>query len=269
MGGYLELGRKLTQKLQGSVSLRVDKSENFEIKLTPRTSFVYQQNKESFFRASFQNGFRNPSLSEQFIFQNLGEATLTGGLQPYLDQLDLPGNSFFVQTVDDFNDNVIGLTLENFVPLKQSQAELASLSILADNIVQSEDILKIVPEKVNSWEIGYRSLMAENKLVFDINYYFNLYRDFIGLKRVIRPKMSPAIDLFLASRQVNNSTERDVFFIYANADNTVTTQGLGFSLDYASTGGFLLGINGTWAKINSDEDDPIIPGFNTPSFKLN
>jgi len=41
-----------------------------------------------------------------------------------------------------------------------------------------------------------------------------------------------------------------------------------FSLDYTS-GGFLMGLNGTWSNIIKDSDDPIVPGFNTPPFKMN
>lgn len=103
----------------------------------------------------------------------------------------------------------------------------------------------------------------------DFTYYYNWYQDFIGIIRVIKPKTSPLTDLFVAARQVNNTSERDMFFIHNNARETITSQGLSFNADYTSVGGFILGINGAWANLVSQSNDPVIPGFNTPNFKLN
>ena len=91
----------------------------------------------------------------------------------------------------------------------------------------------------------------------------------MGIVRVHKPRTDPGVDLFAAAGQINNTGEKDVYFIYSNAREQVRSQGFSFNLDYSSTGGFVLGLNGAWAALSSDADDPIIPGFNTPKIKLN
>ncbi|MEO1050315.1 MAG: TonB-dependent receptor [Bacteroidota bacterium] len=272
-GGFIEATKEvMPERLKIVASLRFDKNENFQGRFTPRLSSVYTVNEIHNFRASFQTGFRNPTLREQFIFQSLGSGRAVGGLGEMIAPLDLAGNAFFTQTVDAFNEAVdrdINPEGDDQIPLNQEQAELRNLNILQDNIIQATDIREIRPEQVSTFELGYKSLLADGKLVLDVNYYHNTYQNFIGIVRVIKPKTSPQTDAFLAARQVNNSVERDVFFINSNASESVISQGISFNVDYTSRGRFVLGVNGAWANLTSESDDPIVPGFNTPSFKAN
>ncbi len=273
-GGFIQIRRKfLTDKLQITASTRVDKNENFDARFTPRASFLYRFKNDHNFRLSFQTGFRFPNLRETFTNQNLGSAQLIGGLWPLISPLNLAGNTFFQQTVDQFNQAVESNTNPdpevNPIRFNQEQAELLNLSILESGLVSDSQINEIKPEQIRTIEFGYKSVLANNKLLIDFTYYHNTYQDFIGIVRLVKPKTSPLQDMFLAARQINNSTEREVFFIYNNARETVRSQGISVNIDFTSTGGFIVGINGAWAALNSDPSDPIIPGFNTPKLKIN
>ena len=273
-GGFVQASKLLmSEKLKLTGSIRMDRSENFNTRYTPRISGLYTYKKDHNFRLSFQTGYRFPSLREQHSMQAIGSATVVGGLQPLLDPLALEGSAFYEQALDDFNQAVNLSTNPdpeiNPVRFNQEQAELEHLDILENGLVQEGEITKISPEQIRTIEIGYKSVLSNNRLLLDLTYYHNFYEDFIGIVRVHRPKTNPGVDLFTAAGQVNNSNETDVFFIYNNAREQVRSQGISFNIDYTSNGGFLLGLNGAWAELSSDPEDPIVPGFNTPRIKLN
>ncbi len=273
-GGFLQAKRKLMQEqLALSASIRVDKNENFDTKFSPRFSVLYTVAKDHNFRLSFQTGFRFPNLREQFINQDLGSTKLVGGLPFLIEPLGIDDQAFYEQSVEAFNQAVqIDINPDpdvNPVRFNQEQAELKNIAILEQGLVRTGDVTGIRPERIRSIEVGYKSVLADNQVFVDVSYYLNSYKDFIGIIRANKPKTSPGVDLFSSARQINNSTEREVFFIYNNAQDNVRSQGVSFNVDFTSKGGFTVGLNGAWASLTSNPDDPIIPGFNTPKIKLN
>jgi len=60
-----------------------------------------------------------------------------------------------------------------------------------------------------------------------------------------------------------------VYRVAANATETVNTQGVSLGLNYYFYKSFALTTNYTWNKLTSDNDDPIIPAYNTPEHKIN
>ncbi|MEM7299015.1 MAG: TonB-dependent receptor, partial [Bacteroidota bacterium] len=261
----------LNDKLQTTVSARVDKNENFQPRISPGLSVLYRLGQDQRVRFSVQSGFRFPSLKEQFAFQNLGRATLVGGLTGITDQLSLPGNSFFEPTVQEFNQ-VVDTESNLFAgtgTLTREQAELANLSILTDGILGEGAIAPIKPEKVLTLELGFRSYFLNRKIYFDINGYANYYTDFIGVKRVFKPRTSPQTDLFLAAGQLNRPNERDLYFINTNSTERVITNGVAAKVDYHPSSAYTIGLNATWSKISAGGDDAFIPSFNTPEWKGN
>jgi outer membrane receptor protein involved in Fe transport len=213
-------------------------------------------------------GTRFPGTKEQFILQDLGTSKYVGGLKEMFTQFDLPGNAFYQQDVDAFN-----LAVENDVyhednPIGQTQAILKNMSLLEDGIVQEEQFDGLRPEKVISFELGYKNKI-QNSLFFDVIYYRSMYRDFIGFVRVAKPRTSPQIDLFTSAGQVNNSSQRDQILVYRNSGQNVTIQGVALGGKWITPLGGVLAFNATWSDINQVEEDPIVPGFNTPKFKFN
>jgi len=134
--------------------------------------------------------------------------------------------------------------------------------------VEEEDIGNLQPEKVVSFELGYKSKLAD-KLFLDAVYYRSTYENFVGYAEIVKPRTSPDIDLFTAATQVNNSTQSEVFYIYSNSHEKITIQGVAAGIKYLFPIGAVISANATWSNLQTEIDDPIVPGFNTPVFKSN
>jgi len=143
-GGTIEFN----QRLRVSASLRFDKHENFDYLFSPAASLVYNPSPTQTLRFSFSSAIRNPTLTNQFLFYNVGRAILIGNL-------------------DGFQDLV---TVESL----RAWANTGNLDTL-----EYFDVAPIQPEKVKTLELGYRTTIG-NRLYLDGTYYYSFYRDFIG-----------------------------------------------------------------------------------------
>jgi iron complex outermembrane receptor protein len=65
--------------LKLTVSGRYDKNENFDGRFTPRASAVFSPTEDHHFRISYQTGFRNPTIGDQYIKLNVGPIIILGG----------------------------------------------------------------------------------------------------------------------------------------------------------------------------------------------
>ncbi len=227
-GAQKKLGEENKWRLQ--VAMRVDKNQNFDDWLfSPAGSVIFTPSENNFFRVSFSSAIRNPTLSDQYLFLDVGRATLAGNL-----------------------DGVQGL------------ATIESLFDYFDNpgpdVIEYFDIDPIRPEEVKTFEAGYRTTLFGQVFV-DASYYRSWYDNFLGFN------IGADVDLDPASGFVRNL---DIFRFAANSNNQVVTQGASIGLNYYLNDKFTLNTNYSWNKlVKSDEDDPIIPAFNTPEHKYN
>ncbi|NOY37163.1 MAG: TonB-dependent receptor [Chlorobi bacterium] len=268
-GGFVNMTRDLLNKtlhLEGA--LRYDRSEHFTGHFAPRFSALYTLKKKHNFRFSAMKGYRNPSAKEQFINQDLATARLLGGLKGIYQDYDIPGNSFYLQNVLAFNDSIYNEQNAPDVMYSPDQSVIRHLDVLESGRVSAEDLTEIRPEQVYSFEAGYKTMFGKF-LFLDAAYYYSRYKDFIGLIRVVKPRTSPETDLFMAAKQVNSSSTRDVFYIYTNSQSVVAIQGFSAGWKWITPVGAILSGNFTWSDIRSDVTDPLVPGFNTPPFKMN
>lgn len=269
-GGFVELSKKVfDEKVHITGSLRYDKSEKFQGHFSPRLSALYTYKEKHNFRASFLTGYRNPSAKEQFINKDLGYSRLVGGLEPLIEPFDLFENSIYNSSIEKFNDKVDeDMYSTTTTPLGSEQAILKNIGILQDGVIPNGAFKTLSPEQVISFEFGYKTKLVD-KLFIDAVYYYSIYRDFIGLVEVVKPRTSPTVDLYTAAHQINNSSQSELFFIYTNAQEKVMIQGISLGMKYMFPVGAVLSGNATWSDLRSDPKDPIIPGFNTPGFKAN
>ena len=216
----------LDDKLTVSASLRMDKNQNFDFVFTPAASLVWNVAKDNYLRFSFSSALRNPTLADQYLFLNVGRAILSGNLNG-ADSL---------------------ITLESFSDYRNT---------LNSDTLRYFNIDPIQPEKVKTFELGYRTILWEDVYV-DAGYYFNIYNDFLGFNIGIDAEIG------------QNGFVRDlqVFRYAANSRQQITTQGLHLGIKYFF-GKLSLSGNYSWNKLNSFEEDPIIPAFNTPEHKFN
>ncbi|NQU52414.1 MAG: hypothetical protein HQ522_07730, partial [Bacteroidetes bacterium] len=170
--------------------------------------------------------------------------------------------------VNAFNEAVLA-DMDNLdAPSGLNQAVNNNLELLKAGIVPEQNIQQLKPEKVISFEVGYKTKISD--IIFlDVVYYNSMYRDFIGIAKVVKPRTSPQIDMFAAATQVNKSTQNDVYFVNVNSHNQVGIQGIAFGYKWLMPVGSILSGNLTWSDMRSEVNDPVAPGFNTPGFKSN
>jgi len=220
----------LSNKLKLSATLRIDKNQNFDALISPAASIVWTPTENNFLRLSFSSAIRNPTLTDQYLDFNVGRATLRG----HIDSIK----------------NVI--TLESFDDFRRDPN-------LDRSLLDSFDIPGIMPEAVKTFEVGYRTTLFE-KIYVDAGYYFSSYNDFIGFNL--------AADVQFAEGS-NVPTNVDIYRYSANSTNEVRTQGLSVGLNYY-WGDFKIAGNYSYNDlVKTNDDDPIIPAFNTPKHKYN
>lgn len=269
IGGFVEAERSLMdERLTMNASVRYDKSENFKGHFSPRFSVLYNIDNENNFRVSVLTGFRNPGVKEQFINKDLGTARYLGGLEGILAPYDIPLNSIYLDNVNAFNEAVTADVNNDENPYGLEQSIHKNIGILEAGIVQPEQMQQLKPEQVISFEVGYKTAIKK-VLYLDAVYYNSVYRDFIGITKVVKPRTSPQTNLFVAASQVNKSAQNDVYFAHVNSHELVGIQGASLGYKWLMPMGSILSGNITWSDIRSDTNDPVAPGFNTPGFKSN
>ncbi|WP_057939085.1 TonB-dependent receptor [Algoriphagus resistens] len=262
-GAFVQVSKHfLDSKLRFTVSERYDKNQNFDGRFTPRIAGVFTPSERHSFRASYQNGFRNPTPGDQYIHLNVGPIIILGGVPGNSEGLNVYENSYTASSVGAFG-TAFGQEVGSGVPFEEA---------LMDNmpLLKQSDVDYIKPERISTFDLGYRGAWGNNFSV-DINYYTSRYTDFIINTVVIRPdneillpdgSMSPmaAADILTGNIQA--------FQLYTNASDVVSSQGVSLGLNYTFSKGYLLGATGTWASFDlMDADAENVPAFNTPEFK--
>ncbi|WP_064197168.1 MULTISPECIES: TonB-dependent receptor [Emticicia] len=136
----------------------------------------------------------------------------------------------------------------------------------------SYEVSKLAPEKMNSWEVGYKALLSKD-LQVDLSYYRSLYNGFIGIVRFQGREdgVVPAGDFAKKTgdwaKPVSDRTRGRFIQTWANFDKPVTTQGAFISVDYRVNKQVSVYGNYTWSKISDIQG--LIAGFNTPTHKFN
>ena len=233
--------RFFEDKLISTATMRVDKNENFPFVYSPAGSFVWSPNATNFIRLSVSSALRNPTLADQFLDLDVGPATLVGNLNGATGLTTL-------STFSDYRGSSEGLDIG------------LDRSIIEDNRFSIDAIR---PERVRTVEMGYRTTLWES-LYLDMNAYRSWYQDFIGY--------IVALDVeFWESGLLENTVKSvEVRRYAANSLNQVQTQGASLGFNYFIDDHFTLNGNYSWNKlVKTDEDDPIIPAFNTPEHKYN
>ncbi len=268
-GAFVEAQRKfLNNHLSIKASLRYDKSENFEAHLSPRVSVMYEINEDNIFRASILTGFRNPGVKEQFINKDLGTARYLGGLHQILENYKLPLNSIYLDKVNEFNAAVDVDVNDVSNPYGPDQALYKNLDILEAGIVGENEINHLKPEQVLSFEIGFKTKIAD-VLFLDAVYYNSVYKDFIGISKVVKTRTSPAVNMIAAASQINKSSQNELFFVNVNAQELVGIHGFSMGYKWLMPMGSIISGNFTLSGVKTSVNDPVSPGFNTPGFKSN
>ena len=261
-GAYVQAKKQLiNERLDLTASVRYDKNEYFKGQFSPRLAAVFNagEKRNHNIRASFQRGFRIPTTQNQFINLDVVTRRLVGNNAALIDAFNFRTN-----------------TVYNLVDLDRVRRGELSMDQL-----QPFTNFEFKTEKVNTYEIGYRTLI-QNKLTIDAYYFYSSYNDFITEVDLIQTAVgnensSGTTPLYAgpaASKEeiVNRSVPLARYAFMTNADETVNAQGWAIGAEYGISRGYHVSGNVTYNEL-IDEKELISKGFNaffnTPKWKYN
>lgn len=254
--------RLFDDKLKLVASLRYDKNLEFKHKLNPRIAAVYTLAEKHNFRISYQNGFRFPSLFEALSFVNNGSVRRVGGLAKVDEGLGFYENSYLTASTVAFQTAVQGDRNNGY---SQAQAAVKNAGLL-----QKANIGPIQPERINSFEAGYKSILFNNKLVVDLDGYFNFYDGFIGQLEVATPNSGKIGENQNTVFDALSNSSLTRYRVQTNAKDRVYNYGSALGLTYNFYKKYTLSGNLNYNAFDKkDSKDPLIPGFNTPKYFTN
>ncbi|MEO5595344.1 MAG: TonB-dependent receptor [Chitinophagaceae bacterium] len=271
-GGFAQVTKTLfDEHLKLFGSLRFDYNPEFDPKFTPRLAAVYTVNKQHNFRFTFQEGYRFPALFEALSYVSNGRVKRVGSLSYINEGLGYLENSYTQTSVINYNATVAA----------QGNTDAAALA--NRNLLVVANLPKARPEKITSFEIGYKSVLLNNKLVVDIDAYSNTYDGFLGQVQVYVPTGekagSDAAVLSMLDRNRDPTTAtgttaaskgQDRYRVYTNAKNSYHNYGSALGITYNFYKKYTIGGNVSFNKMKSNNSDDIfVTGFNTPQWNTN
>lgn len=254
-------------KLKAFVSLRFDHNTEFDPKFNPRVALVYTLSEKHNFRASFQNGFRFPALFEALSFVNNGNVRRVGGLSYINDGLGYLENSYTLTSVNAFNAAYNKDRNPALPPKTVDQA--AALKNRA--LLEVTALSPTRPERINSLEAGYKSVLLNNKLILDIDGYLNEYDGFLGQVEVAVPNSGKVgTDASVTDMVADNRSKQTRYRVYTNAKNKYRNYGSSLGVTWIAYKKYTIGGNVNFNDIVSNKSaDVFITGFNTPKWVTN
>lgn len=230
-GFYVGMEKKVADNWIFSATMRADKNQNFDAVFSPAASVVFSPKSNHFLRLSFTSAVRNPTLTDQYLNLNVGPAILRGNLEG-ADSL---------------------ITVDSFIKWRDTQKA---------STLEYFNIDPIRPEQAQSIEVGYRATLS-NRLFLDVSAFSTFYKHFIGYRIGIEAP-------FNESGQIENLSQIRFYRYSANSSNEVISQGANLGANFYYWKQHALSFNYSFNKlVKKQEDDPIIPAFNTPLHKYN
>ena len=208
----------------------MDKNQNFDYLFSPALSAIYNPNALNTFRVSLSSAIRNPTLADQYLYYQVGRATLLGNLNGY--------------------DSLV--TLESL---------FTGLNYQNPDTLEYFNVAAVKPEEVKTIEFVYRTTLFK-KLFLDMNAYYSSYTNFIGYKfgADVSVAQGSPLPIFL----------NDIYRVATNSKDRVTTAGFTIGANYYFSRFYSFNANYSWNELDRHgSTDPLIPAFNTPRNKYN
>jgi hypothetical protein len=255
------------ERLKIFASLRFDHNLEFTPKINPRLAFVYTANEKHHFRISLQNGFRFPALFEALSFVNNGNVRRVGGLPFINNGLGYLDNSYTLNSVNAFN----AAYNKDRNPALGANATDTAAALKNRSLLQVTQLSPTRPERINSFEAGYKSVLLNNKLVLDIDAYMNDYNGFLGQVEVSVPNSGTiGSDPSVTDMVAANRSRQTRYRVFTNAKNTYRNYGAALGVTYNFYKKFTISGNINYNDIKANQQsDVFVTAFNTPNWITN
>jgi iron complex outermembrane receptor protein len=274
-GGFVQAGgRLLADRLRLTATLRADKNDYFATRFNPRFTAVFSPTQRQNFRVSYQSGYRFPSLFEGFSNVNSGQVKRIGGLRVMSDGVF--ENSYLRTSIDAFNAAVTAAINANTSTAPAAQKRQQAIA-QNQNTLAKNPYTYLKPEYIRSFEVGYKAAFgATGRLLLDVDFYYNSYRDFIAQVEAYVPQtatgqpLNTGSDLNTIATALNARTGQARYRLWTNSQSQVYNYGGSAGLRYEVARGYLVGANTTFTRLDRTENgDGLEDGFNTPRWTYN
>ena len=240
-GGYIQFKKSLFKDvLTLSASGRYDKQTNFDGRFTPRVTGVFKLVKDNYLRLSFQTAYRFPSNQNQYISLVTGSGVLMGCLPAFQDYYKL-------------NSTLPGYTAASVLAYRSG-------TIADSNRLVRATYKNVTPEKVYSYEVGYKGVIAK-KLLIDGYAYYSEYKNFLESVALAQSRTGNQYELYSPFSSTNLSYVQ-------NSSNVVKSMGWGIGFEYLFLKGYAF-----YGNVFSDKLKDVTPGavtyFNAPRYRVN
>lgn len=271
-GGFVQFSKILFKdRLKLTGSLRVDHNPAFAAKLTPRFAAVYSWQDKHHLRFTFQQGYRFPALFEALSYVNNGRVKRVGILPVINEGLGYRENSYTQSSVAAFNAAV------------KAAGNTDAAALANRGLLQPGNLPDGKPERINSFEAGYKSVLFNNRLILDIDAYVNIYDGFLGQVQVYVPigetigSDAAVIAMIDRNRDATVSSSgnaaskgQERYRVYTNARNRYTSYGSAFGFTWQLYKTYALSGNLNYNSISGNSSpDLFVTGFNTPAWTSN
>jgi outer membrane receptor protein involved in Fe transport len=185
-------------------------------------------------RATIQTAYRFPSIADQWVDINTGIFRTIGGMPE-------------VQNKYNF-DSIPLYPMSGRNPVKDKPVTENGPIVLPG----------LSPEKVTSYEIGYKGLFLGKKLFLDTYAFYNKYKGFEAVQLV-------------AQLAADAGTEKDLLYQTSfTTDQPVSSFGWAVGTDYMTPNCILIRINVAYNKLLEGIDEPGVEAwFNSPNYRAN
>lgn len=257
-GGFISVTKTLLGgDLKLGAIIRGDKNDYFNVMITPRFTAVYAPVNTQHFRASYQSGYRYPSIFEAYSNVNSGGVKRVGGLPAMSNGIF--ENAWLASSISSFQQAVLNDV--NTGGLTQDQAIVKNKAILKKN-----PYTYIKAEHVKSMEIGYKGVFGGGRFFVDAEAYLNKYSNFIAQANMNVPNTTVADSIPFA---LYNKSKQGPYRMWTNSRTEVNNYGGSVGITYSGQG-YIANGNVTYAKLKTSEnDDGLEDGFNTPAWTVN
>lgn len=230
-GAFIQATRQVVDRVKLTVSGRYDKNQNFDGRFTPRVTALVKVAENNNVRLSYQSAYRFPSNQQQWINLQVGSTRLVGSNESFKTYLGTANNPLYTA------ESVLAGSPKTFIAPTTK------------------------PESINSFEVGYKGLLMESKLLLDGYVYFGQYQNFLGRQNTMQTTTGNQAD-------INDASKRRNISVPVNTTDKVKTYGFGASIDYRLPKNFVAGVNVS-SDVLKDVPAGFVAYFNAPKYKTN